>query len=222
MSYKKKFRNRKKFCFGKLIFVIAMLFVVFIFLLLNKKIFDEILIQLEPTINNKINLAIDSAVSDFVKKNRLTTSDFYNINFDGGQINFFSVNNILINKFCCKLAVYIPDKFLKDSKSNEINFCLGTFITSSLGINFLNLTWPNIKIKILPIGSTLIDYETKLINAGINQTNFQVWLKIKFNSQIINPLNRKKFVFTKKIFLVNTLINGRVPDAYINGKNFLK
>ena len=222
MSCKKKFRNRKKFCFGKLIFVIAMLFVVFVFLLLNKKIFDEILVQSEPTIKNKINLAIDSAVSNFVKKNRLTTSDFYNINLDGGQINFFSVNNILINKFCCKLAVYIPNEFLKNSKSNEINFCLGTFLTSSLGINFLNLTWPNIKIKILPVGSALIDYETKFLNAGINQTNFQVWLKVKFNSQIINPLNKEKFVFTKKIFLVNTLINGRIPDAYINGKNFLK
>ena len=222
MLYKKKFIYRKKFRLGKFIFVINLIFMILILLLLNKKIFDEILIQIEPTMNNKINLAIDSAISNFVKENHLTTSDFYNINFDGEEINFFSVNNILINKFCCDLAVYIPDKFLKDSESNKINFCIGTFITSSLGINFLNLTWPNMTIQILPVGSTLVDYETKFINAGINQTNFQVWLKIKFNSRIINPLNKKKFVFTKKIFLVNTLINGRIPNAYINGKNFLK
>ena len=190
--------------------------------ILNKKILDEILMQSESVITNKINLALNHAVTNFIKANNLTTKKFFYMTVHDGQINFFSANNILIDELCCKLAIYIPKEFLNDEKNSQISFGLGTLITSILGINFFNFSGPKIKIRVYPIGNALVDYETRFKSAGINQTNFQVWLKVKFNSQIISPFNKKKFVFAKRIFLVNTIINGQVPQAYINSKNLPK
>ena len=113
-----------------------------------------------------------------------------------------------------------PAEFLK-SGASQIDCSIGSLFSSITGINFFNTAGPKFKINVVPIGNALVDYETKFISAGINQTNFQVWLDIKFNSQVINPLNQKKFVFKKKIPLINTIINGTVPNTYIGTKNLL-
>lgn len=215
MLFRTKLRRKKKIKVTSFFLFLNLIFIFFCFWTLNKKILDEILIQSESIINNKINLAVNHAVTSFIKTNKLTTKKFYCMTDHEGQVNFFSANNMLIDELCCKLAVYIPEKFLQDKTNSRVTFCLGSLIASVFGINFFNFGGPEIKIRVCPIGNALVDYETRFVSAGINQTNFQVWLKVKFNSQIISPFNKKKFVFTKRIFLVNTIINGQIPQAYI-------
>lgn len=198
-------------------FFLFLISVIILLLAVNQKIFNKIIVQSRFVINNKINLAINNSVYNLTKKNNLTTNDFYSIILNEGQINFLSANTILINKFCSQLAVRIPNEFLK-SGANQIDFCIGALFSSLTGLNFFNTMGPKFKINIIPIGDTLVDYETKFLSAGVNQTNFQVWLNIRFNSQVINPLNKKKFVFKKKLSLINIIINGAVPDTYVKPK----
>lgn len=211
-------RTKKNFLIPLIIFCIIFLFIAFV---ADKKIFDNAIIQSKFVINNMINCAITAAVDEAIKKNNIESSDFCSVNSNNNQINSVVTNTVLINKFCNELAVCIPQEFLKLGYG-QIKIPLGAIFSSVSGFNLFNTLGPCVKIRIVPAGNALIDYETKFISAGINQTNFQIWLNVRFNSQIVNPLQKKEIVFQKKVPLVNTIINGSVPNAYIDGKNLLK
>ena len=216
-------RNKPKMYYRKRnhhLFLVAMIIFCAIFLYLaDKKIFECAIAQSQFVINNMINSALENAVSKIVEADNLTSTDFCNVNSDNGKINSMAANTILINKFCNKLAVSMHDEFLKLG-SGVIKIPFGAIFSTLSGINLFNTVGPNFKIKIMPIGNALVDYQTKFTSAGINQTNFQIWLNVKFNSCIVNLFEKKYITFQKKIPLVNTIINGAVPNAYIDGKSF--
>ncbi len=179
---------------------------------------ESAIIESKFIINNQINLAIHHAVSQLTTKNCLTSDNFCNINVEDGKIISLSANTILINEFCSQLAISIPNEFL-NLGTNSIKIPIGAIISSLCGINFFNFMGPSITIKMMPNGNALIDYESKFISAGINQTNFQIWLDVKFFCQVVNPIIRKQITFRKKIPLINTIINGDVPTI-MGAKNF--
>ena len=209
---------KKKFPILKLIFFAVIALLIYSLFITDKFLLESAIIESKFIINNQINLAIHNAVSNLTKKNHLTTDNFCNINVEDGKIVSLSANTILINEFCSNLAVSIPTEFI-NLGANYIKIPFGTIISSFCGINFFNFMGPIITIKMLPVGNALIDYESKFIGAGINQTNFQIWLDVKFYCQVINPLIRKQITFKKKIPLVNTIINGNVPTV-MGSKNF--
>lgn len=213
-----RYNRNHKFNF---VLLVTVFFLLGTFLIVDKKIFEEAIVQSKFVVNNRINLVIYNAVKNITKKNNLTTDNFCNINLVEGRISSLSANTILINEFCSKLAVSIPDEFSKQGAS-QVKIPIGAVLSSLFGITFFNTLGPCLKIKMVPVGDALIDYETKFISAGINQTNFQVWLDVKFHSQIVNPFQRKQMIFRKKIPLINTIINGAVPNAYIDSKSLFE
>jgi len=212
-----KINYKKHNCFLKINLYLVLIFIFLasiIFINLDKKIFENAVIQAEFDINNQINFAINNAVDNLTKKNNLAAKDFYNISLDDtGKINFLSANTVLINKFCSELAVLIPKEFAKP-EANIIKISFGSIISSLTGTFLFNSIGPNIKLRIIPIGNAFVDFESKFMSAGVNQTNFAIWLNIKFNSKIINPVQHKDIIFNKKLALVNTVINGSVPNAF--------
>ena len=214
---KKLYRREHSFGFFLLILIV---FCIIFLCIADKKIFEHAILQSKFVINNMINSALANAVDKIIEQENLTCTDFCNVILENGKINSMVANTILINKFCNKLAVSVHNEFLKLGPG-EIKIPFGSIFSSLSGINLFNTLGPNFKIKVIPVGNALVDYETKFISAGINQTNFQIWLNVRFNSYVVNLLQKKSIVFQKKIPLVNTIINGTVPNAYIDGKKFL-
>ena len=61
---------------------------------------------------------------------------------------------------------------------------------------------------------TKVDYETSFSQAGINQTNYKVWLTVEITLRMVNPLKSTDVTTTRKIMLIDTIIKGNIPQTY--------
>ena len=68
----------------------------------------------------------------------------------------------------------------------------------------------------MPSKEALVNYNTEFNSVGINQSNFKIWIDINTTVRIINPLQKKEIEFNRKVMIVDTVINGVVPENYMN------
>lgn len=178
-------------------------------------VFDQKILPAAMTISHiqakaQANQVIDSSIQETIEQMKVTSSDFFAGNMTTGM-NAFSVNTILINELCSRLSVCMTNKVMNISDEKitvPLGALTGTGIFSNLG--------PEIPFYIRPMGQAQADYETSFVSVGINQTNFRIWLNVRIEIQIVNPLSQEKVLLTRKIMLVDTVIHGEVPSQYLD------
>ena len=106
-------------------------------------------------------------------------------------------------------------KGMEQIADEYINIPLGVIT----GIEVFSNIGPNIPFYIKPMGIASVDYETSFSAEGINQTNFKIWLNIAMDIKIVNPLRSETISVSRKIMLVDTVINGTVPERYMSLNN---
>ena len=158
---------------------------------------------------NRVNEAMQTAVKEVVEDMGVTSADFYQNNKEG--VDGFSVDTMLINDVCAKVAVRVSDELSAVGK-DKVAVPLG----SLFGVSALANEGPTYTVTVMPIGNALVDYDTTFKSVGINQVNFQVWLNISTTVKIVNPLQRDEIDVSRKLSLVNTVITGEVPPTYFN------
>lgn len=162
-------------------------------------------------INKQINSAIEKVINDMDIK----TSDFYNNTLNKSeQLNYLSVDTMLINDVCAKSAFNISEN-LNKLEDKKIKLPVGLLS----GVKMLSNYGPRFSITISALGDAEVDYSTSFEAVGINQINFQVWLNIQTSVTIVNPLYSKDIIVKRKLMLVNTVFNGEVPDTYLDFMN---
>ena len=97
-----------------------------------------------------------------------------------------------------------------DLDNNNVSVPYG----AASGISFMATKGPKIVFEIMPDGNSEVDYETEFVSAGINQTNYKIWLTVEISVSLINPIYEKNMIMTRKIMLADMVINGEVPDYY--------
>lgn len=210
----RKRRKRNSFFIFKVIVAIVILTLLFIWL--DKKLFYNAIIQAKFEINNQFNQAINKSMCDVIKQKQLVSNDFYTeSNNSNGQLKSLATNTILLNQLCSQLAIDIPKNF---ASYEFIEIPIGSVICSMLGVNYFSNYGPMIKLRVLPMSNVSIDFDSKFTEAGVNQTNFQIWLNINFNARIVNPLQSQDMNLKKRVAIVNTIINGQVPNTFLKGR----
>ena len=159
---------------------------------------------------NKVSKEIDKSVEKTIEEMKLFSDSFLNKNFNKGN-NYIDINTILINNVCLNVSENITENLNKIDDA-KIELPIGLFS----GINFFSGMGPKFKTSISSIGNATVDYETKFEAVGINQINFQIYLKINTKIAIINPLYKKDIDVSRKLMLVNTVFNGEVPKTYLD------
>ena len=66
----------------------------------------------------------------------------------------------------------------------------------------------------MPMGAVKVDYETAFSSVGINQINYKIWLSVKMELRIVNPLYQEELTLSRKIMLADLVFSGRVPNHY--------
>lgn len=157
-------------------------------------------------INNEINSAADSVISEM----NIKTSDFTEeiTNTDTSHIN---LNSLLINSVTNKITARLSEN-MNELSYHEIDVPIGAFS----GLPILSRLGFNIPIHISSMGDAKADYECSLTSAGVNQVSYQVWLNIECNVTVVNPIFGKNLCVKRKLMLVNTIFNGKVPEGYAN------
>lgn len=166
----------------------------------------------EKYATKEINQKIDKATDTVIKDLNLTCNDFFvNTMNQKEQLNYMSVDTLLINEVCSKISIELSDE-LTSMQKEKIKLPIGLFA----GFNLFADVGPKYSITVIPIGDSVVDYETSFESVGINQVNFHIWLNITTDVSVINPLYSKNIKLTRKLMLVNTVFNGDVPSSYLN------
>ena len=161
-------------------------------------------------VKTRINAFIAESVNDYSRENGLKSEDFYIKSADSnGRISALSVNSVLVNDMCAKIAADVSAG-LANLSPEDVAVPVGAL----LGFGPLANRGPALSVKILPHGSASVDYETSFASAGINQVNYQIWLKVSAAAEIVNPFRDAPITIERKIMLVNTLITGEIPGFY--------
>ena len=137
--------------------------------------------------------------------------------YDNNQnINNISLNSYNINQLISissnTVQTLIDENKIEKSLSN-IEFPLGQM----LGLTLLASTGPKIYIDTTIITDYKIDLQTELIEYGINNLMFSAYLLVNLNAQVIIPLRNTPVNFQTKIYLINEILQGKIPDVYFKG-----
>ena len=118
--------------------------------------------------------------------------------------------NICLTEAKERSSAYITEK-LVNMENNEVKIPYG----AASGIAMFANSGPEISFRIKPVGGTDVDYKTEFMSAGINQTNYKIWLTVNITVSLANPIYSKNVNMTRKIMLVDTVIKGEVPSSYL-------
>ena len=216
IEVRRKVRKRKRKTTLKITLFVILSIIIFVgalsFSLIDKRLAPAIIEIANISSVSRINSVMDEALNDIINKYQLDSNDFYIRNQgEDGKTNYLSVNTLLINKVCSGLAADMSNK-LKSQGAQDLSIPMGAMFGSGF---FANMG-PRIGFKVIPYGESVVDYSTSFTSAGINQINFQVWLNVESTVRIVNPLQNKDIVVTRKISLVNTIFSGEIPEIYVH------
>ena len=115
-----------------------------------------------------------------------------------------------------ELPMSISSSFSKEKKGRGLVFEIpsGVVFKNSLLTNI----GPKIPVKLTLIGDIDSDIKTKVTNYGINNALIKVNVYVHVVEQVILPISSKKVDVEMNIPLAVKLIQGQIPEYYLNGK----
>jgi sporulation protein YunB len=106
---------------------------------------------------------------------------------------------------------------------NEIRSLGAEGITVPLGSitnsKLLSGRGPDIKVKIIPVGSVSTNFSDEFKQAGINQTRHKIYLELETQVRIVVPLGSDIINVSTRVPITETIIVGDVPNSYVNVDN---
>lgn len=131
--------------------------------------------------------------------------------------NVFKMFNLLENGDLEKIS--IRENIL--TNDNRYNGLRGIVLEVPSGLiteNFLLASFgPNIPVKIALTGGFESHVSTKVDEYGLNNALISVYIDIKVTEQITLPFITKEIVVENKIPIAMNVINGQIPNYYVNG-----
>ena len=152
--------------------------------------------------------------------NDQTTKVMQNYNYDSmfsiekdteGKISMIQMNMYRVNIIISDIAYYIQEQ-MKMPENTAIYIPLGNFFGSDLFSGY----GPNVKMKMLLLGTVETDLRSEFIAKGINQTLHRVYLQIDCKVQILSSYKKMEGTISNQFLLAENVIIGNIPDTYYN------
>ena len=159
--------------------------------------------MITATINDKIN--------EKMSEGQYTYDYFVNLQKDQeGNVTAISANMARINT----LSSEILQDVIASTNSGQLdeNIPLGNL----LGSNLMLGRGPKIPVKITMLTSSYADFRNELSSAGINQIKHQIILEVKVQIDVLLPWEVKSTEVVSEVLIAETVIVGKVPNAYLN------
>lgn len=134
---------------------------------------------------------------------------------EAGEIVSFAANPLKINKIARDTAS-ISQSNLKNLSLNGIPVPLGALT----GIEAFAGLGPSIYFRIIPVSSVACGFSSTFESVGINQTKHSIYLNVIADINIVMPSKTKNFAVTTDILIGESVIVGKVPDAYLQSDIF--
>ena len=157
---------------------------------------------------------------------------------DSGEIKTIDFNPIIVNKILTLTTntvqinlryieqghidlLDLPDNALIDYDREKLKHGIIYEIPSGVIFNnvFLSNLGPKIPVKLSLVGDILSNVNTKVTNYGINNALIEVNVNLELTEQVILPFISKQVKVSIDIPVALKLIQGTVPNYYLNGIN---
>lgn len=153
---------------------------------------------------------IANEVNETMIESGLTYGDIVSFVLDkDGRINAMTTNIITANRLKSSLALSILTRI-----TNVDGTELGIPIGNLTGISVLAGRGPEMRVKVIPIGSVQTELSSQFLSAGINQTRHRIIMEVTSNVDIILPSETVSTTVSVNVVIAETVIVGSVPDTY--------
>ena len=152
--------------------------------------------------------------------NDQTTKVMQNYNYDSmfavekdidGNVSMIQMNIYKVNIIISDIAYYIQEQ-MKKPENSSVSIPIGNL----LGIDLFSGYGPNVKMRVVLLGSVETDLRSEFISKGINQTLHRVYLQIDCPVQILSSYKTMEEKVSNQFLLAENVIVGRIPDTYYN------
>ncbi|NLP30385.1 MAG: sporulation protein YunB [Clostridiales bacterium] len=127
-----------------------------------------------------------------------------------GKVTMVQADSVAMTRLSYDLAARIQNH-IKNIDKDKVLVPIGAILGSEL----LAQTGPSVAIKILPLGSTSVSFNTEFEETGINQTKYKVYLEVETNARVMVPFASNEIDVNTILLISETVIIGDVPQTYI-------
>lgn len=215
-AYTSKAQKRKSRKRRLLTLLIALLFFSALVFVHFQRNVTRVLISIsEATMRASTTIAVNDAVY-YTLSDEIRYEELVSITRDSeGEIVAVAANPLKINKIARDTAS-ISQSNLKNLSLNGIPIPLGALT----GIEAFAGLGPSIHFRIIPVSSVSCDYSSTFDSVGINQTKHSIYLNVIADISIVMPSRTENFAVTTEILIGESVLVGRVPDAYLQSDIF--
>ena len=200
-------KKRKFYTYLSVTIIVFILIMVYFNAIVNPVILNTSESKVRSLTLKAINSAVAEVVSDSALYNELVTITTN----DEGDVSLITANSILINRLSKELAKIAQSK-IENIGQQGVLVPLGTFS----GMPILVGRGPNVKIKLLPIGSISCTFESEFTQAGINQTHHRIYVNVESKVTMILPVENRTISNTVQVLICESIIIGKIPSTYLN------
>lgn len=156
--------------------------------------------------------AANKAVLNVLNKNNITYSELSNVSRDSsGVITGIEIDINMVNRLKSEISGEISEIVSSENKY-DLNIPVGTL----LGNEYTTGYGPKIKFKMQLTETAILDFESKLTAAGINNVLHQIIIKIDVNASVLMMGCTDSFSVSTTALGCQTVIAGAVPDSFTN------
>lgn len=158
-----------------------------------------------------VNQAVLSSLSNGVKYTDLVSVKENN----NGDIVLMTSNSYKIN--------LLSREIIRDTSGNltqKLNEGIPIPILTFFGFQVLSGYGKDVKVKTCSVSAVKCEFFSKFISVGINQTLHSIYIKVISDIKVSVPLNNKTITCETEVLISETVLVGKVPEIYLNGKLF--
>ncbi len=155
--------------------------------------------------------AVNEAVSEIMEQSPSYT-DMVIIGYDNENcINSIRINSTAVNSIVQKSTIESQNR-ITELGSHGIDVPVG----SLSGIMLFSGKGPDLNLRVVPVGSVTAKLCSEFKEAGINQTNHRIYLRIGAKISAILPGANNVINTETDVVILESVIIGKIPDTYLN------
>ncbi len=234
---KKKIKIRLKKSSVVILLICGVLIGLFLaFDYVNKMFLPMLVSYAEIEASKLSSIIINNAVGKYVTDN-IDIDEFFIITRDNnGDIKTMDFNPLTVNKILTDVTnnIQINLKYIEQGRVDLLTISTDSLIDYDIdklkegiiyeipsgivtGNSLLSNIGPKIPIRFSLIGNISSYVATKVTNYGINNALIEINIVLELTEQLILPFGSDKMVFETSIPVGLKMIQGSVPDYYMNG-----
>ena len=158
-----------------------------------------------------VTAQVNAVIADVMEEGDYDAETFVSLEKnEAGEITAVSPNMARINA----LSAEILDRVIgaTGNRTLEVSVPLGNLT----GVSLLMGRGPGVPVEIIMLTSSHVEFQNRVVTAGINQTKHQINLEIVVDIDTLIPWGTESAQVVTEVMIADVVVVGKVPSTYMN------